>query len=570
MKVGFINRIISLYFGKGKYYMNLKKTLAIGMAALMMVGCSSGSADGASDNTDAASSVVVAINADLNTMDHHVATDGGSFVMQSLCIGGLAELDADAQPVPDLAESWEVSEDGKTYTFHIREGLKWSNGADLTANDFVYGWRRLVEPELASEYNFIMETIGVTNAHACVNGEVALEELGVEATDDLTFVVHLDQPCGFMLGLMAFPSFFPLNQEFFEAHKDTYAQSIDDLIYCGPYVFSKWEANTEYTFTKNPDYWNAEAQAACVDEVVFRFVTEAQSSALAYQKGDVDVATLTGDLVDQYGSDPGFTQRLQGYAWRININQAVADETRAAAFNNVNFRKALSLSIDREKIATEVLKDGSVAAEGFIPKEFAFGPDGNDYRVTAGNILTEDLDAAKEALAKAKEELGVDTFEFSLLYETDSEAPGKVCTVLKQMWEENLEGVTVNLDSKTKKERLALMNELDYDLGFTRWGPDYADPQTYLDLFKSNISGYNNYYFNADYDALLDKAETGADAADPEARWQDMIDAEKMIIDDMGIVPVFQNGGAMLINPSVTGIEFHNAGVDSYRHIKKA
>ena len=550
--------------------MNLKKTLAIGLAAAMLAGCSgSGSAAGGSESTSGGKSVVVAINADLNTMDHHIATDGGSFIMQSLCIGGLAELDKDAQPVPDLAESWEVSDDGLTYTFHIREGLKWSNGADLTANDFVYGWRRLVDPEIASEYNFIMgDTIHVTNAAACVDGSVPLEELGVEATDDLTFVVHLDLPCGFLLGLMAFPSFFPLNEEFFEAHKDTYAQSIDDLIYCGPYVFSNWEANTEYTFTKNPDYWNAEAQAECVDEVVFRFVTEAQSAALAYQKGDVDVVTLTGDLVDQYGSDAGFTQRLQGYAWRLNVNQM--SPNNADLLSNLNFRKALSMSIDREKIANEVLKDGSIAAEGFIPKEFAYGPDGKDYRETAGNILTEDLDAAKEALAKAKEELGVDSISFDLLYETDSEAPGKVCTVLKQMWEENLEGITVNLVSKTKKERLQLMNELDYDLGLTRWGPDYADPQTYIDLFNSKTSGYNNYYFNDEYDAIVAKAETGEDAADPEARWQDMIDAEKILIDDMAIIPVFQNGGAMLINPDVTGIEFHNAGVDSYRHIKRA
>ncbi len=267
----------------------------------------------------------VAINADLNTMDHHVATDGGSFIMQSLCIGGLAKLDENAQPVEDLAESWDISDDGTVYTFKIREGVTWSNGTPLTANDFVFGWRRLNDPELQSEYAFILETIGVKNAKATHDGDKPMEELGVEATDDHTFVVTLDRPCGFALGLMAFPSFFPLNEEFFNAHKDTYAQSLDDLLYVGPYVFSNWEENHEYTFTKNPNYWDAENQKDYADELVFTFVSEAQSAALSYQQGNTDVVTLTGDLVDQYKSDPGFTQRLQGYAWRLNLNQKVME-----------------------------------------------------------------------------------------------------------------------------------------------------------------------------------------------------------------------------------------------------
>lgn len=549
--------------------MNFKKTLAAVMAAVMIAGCggSSSGGGGSSEPVAEPTSAIIAINADLNTMDHHVATDGGSFIMQSLCIGGLASLDAAGQPVPDLAESWDISDDGTEYTFHIRDNANWSDGTPVTANDFVYGWKRLNDPELASEYAFILETIGVKNAGPSYRGEVSLDELGVAAADDKTFVVTLEQPCGFLLGLMAFPSFFPLNQEFFEAHESSYSQTIDDLLYAGPYVFSNWEPNTEYTFTKNPDYWNAAAFEDAVDEVVFRFVSEAQSAALAYQQGDVDVVTLTGDLVDAYSSDPGFTNRLQGYAWRLNVN--TMDPDNGKVLSNLNLRKALSLAIDREVIVNDVLKDGSVVAEGFVPKEFAYGPDGKDYRVTAGNMLDYDIDAAKAALEEAKKELGVDKISIELLYETDSEAPGQVCTVLQRMWTDNL-GVDITLVPKTKKERLDLMNNLDYELGFTRWGPDYADPQTYLDIFKSDTTGYNNYYFNDEYDAVLNKGETGEDAADPEARWQDMIDAEQILLDDFGVIPVYQNGGAMLINPNVKGIEFHSAGVDSYRHIVKS
>ena len=554
--------------------MNFKKTLAAGLALAMLAGCGS-SSNGSAATTDGSttdgtstagdSSVVVAITADLNTMDHHVATDGGSFIMQSMCIGGLAELNSEGQAVPDLAESWDISDDGTVYTFHIRPDVKWSNGTPLTANDFVYGWQRLDDPELQSEYAFILETISVKNAGPVFNGELPAEELGVKAVDDNTFEVTLDQPCGFLLGLMAFPSFFPLNQEFFEAHKNSYAQTIDDLIYCGPYVFSNWEANTAYTFTKNPDYWNAANCADQVDEVTFRFVSEAQSAALAYQQGDIDVVTLSGDLVDQYSSDPGFTQRLEGYGWRLETNYTEPSGVLA----NANLRKALTMSIDRNLIANDVLKNGSVAAEGFIPKEFAYGPDGKDFRETVGNVLVEDVEQAKAALEEAKKELGTDTISLELLYETDSEFPEKVCVNLQSMWKENL-GIEVTLVPKTKKERLSLMNALDFQLGLTRWGPDYADPQTFLDLYKSDTAAYNKYYFSDEYDAIMNKAETGEDASNPEARWADMIEAEKILLDDYAVIPVFQSGGAMLVNPDVKGIEFHSAGVDSYRHITKA
>ena len=205
------------------------------------------------------------------------------------------------------------------------------------------------------------------------------------------------------------------------------------------------------------------------------------------------------------------------------------NEELSKQYQNLNLRKALSLSINRQEIADLVLKDGSIAAEGFIPKDFAYGPDGKDYRETAGNLIEYNPEKAKELVEEAKKELGVDNISIELLYETDSEAPGKVCAAIQQMWQDTL-GINVTLVSKTKKERLSLMNGLTYQVGLTRWGPDYADPQTYLDLFYSKSSGYNNYYFNDEYDALLEKAETGEDAADPEKRWADMVAAEKLII----------------------------------------
>ncbi len=549
---------------------SFRKVLTAGLAMAMLAGCSSGGDSSGSGSTSSGSTaaaasgsgsaVTVAIDADLNTMDYEYATDGNSFIMQSMCIGGLTQLDKDAQAQPDLAESWDVSEDGLTYTFHLRDGIKWSNGEPVTAADFVYGWQRLVSPDLASEYNFIVSTIGVVNADEVIAGTKDLSELGVEAPDDKTFVVHLSQPCGFLLPLMAFPSFFPLNQAFYESEGANFAQSTSDLLYCGPYTMTDWQTGNQYTFTKNPDYWDADN--ITVENVTFKFLQDTQSAMLEYQSGNIDVVKLASEQVDAYKDAEGFTTRLQGYAWRLDYN---FDNT---TLQNKDLREAISKAIDRTAIAENVLKDGSVAAEGFIPKEFAYGPDGKDYRETAGNLIVENVEEAQAAYEKAKEALGGDV-TVTLLFE-DSEACKAVAENLQQQLQTNLPGITVNLDSKPKKTRLELMQNHDYEIGLTRWGPDYADPQTYLDLFKSDRAGYTGSYSNEEYNALMNKAETGEDAANAEARWADLIAAEKMLLDDYAMCPVYQNGGAMMINPKVTGIEFHNAGVDSYRHLTKA
>lgn len=543
--------------------MELKKPLVLAMAGTMLVGCGSSAGGSATGITSGGSSVTVAMDADLNTMDYDLATDGNSFIMQSMCVSGLAMLDADGQPQPDLAEKWDVSEDGKTYTFHLRDGIKWSNGDPVTADDFVYGWRRLVDPDTASEYNFIVSTIGVVNADEVIAGEKPVEDLGVEATDDSTFVVHLTQPCGFLLGLMAFPSFFPLNQKFYEEKGDQFGVgSVDDILYCGPYTMTDWQAGNQYTFTKNDDYWDADA--VDTDTVTFKFLQDTQSAMLEFQQGNIDVVKLASEQVDAYKNEEGFTTRLTGYAWRLDFNYEVDK------LNNLDLRKAISLAIDRNSLADDVLKDGSIAAKGFIPEQFAYGPDGKDYRETSGDLIDTDADAdaAEAEYEKAKAALGGDV-TIDLLYE-DSEACKAVAENLQQQLQTALPGLTVTMNCKPKKTRLELSNSHQYEVMLTRWGPDYADPQTYLDLFRSTRAGYTGTYVNDDYNTLLDKAFFGEDAADAEKRWADMVEAEKMLIDDVAMVPLYQNGGAMMINPKVSGIEFHSGGVDSYRFVKKA
>ena len=557
---------------------DLKKPLALALAAAMLAGCGGSSTSSGATSTDGAASggsasgdastVTVAIDADLNTMDYEIATDGNSFIMQSLVMSGLTELAADGSPLPELAESWDVSDDGLVYTFHLADA-KWSNGDPVTAGDFVYAWQRLDNPDTASEYAFILDTVHIANAAAVNAGEADPSELGVKAVDDKTLEVTLTLPCDFFLSLLAFPSFFPLNQKFYEAQGDQFALSPDNLLYCGPYTMTGYQQGSEYTFEKNPDYFKADQMTDYVDKIVFRYLQDTQSAMLDYQSGNLDVVKLQGDQVDQYSGTEGFTNRMTGYLWYLSIDFNTSVHPENSQFANVNLRKAMSLAIDRDTIATNVLKDGSIGADGLIPKDLATGPSGEDFREENGKLTEYNLDQAKEYYAKALEELGTDTVSFELLYE-DSEASKAVAEYIQS----NLKaiGMDVTLNSKPKKTRLQLMNDKDYNVALTRWGPDYADPETYFDLFTTdNTANNSGSYSNADYDALVKAAGSGEDATDSAKRWQDYLDAEKIIVqDDPGVIPVYQNGGAMMINPKVTGIEFHSASVDSYRHIKKA
>ena len=554
---------------------NFKKPLSLALAAMLLVGCGTSTDAGApAEGTDAGTTdaaapadagteaaatgapeeVVVAFDADLSTMDHHIATDGNSFIMQSMCYSGLMSLTANGQPTEELAESVDVSDDGLVYTFHIAPDAKWSNGTDVTANDFVFAWQRLADPDLASEYAFILETIHVVNSSEVVAGEKPVEELGIKAVDDKTFEVTLSLPCDFLLGLMAFPSFFPLNKEFFESQGDQFALGVDNMIYCGPYNMTDWKQGESYTFTKNPDYFKNDPDAA--ETVVFKFQQDTQTAVLDYQSGNIDVVKLQGEQVDMYKEDPGFTNRLQGYLWYIPVN-----------LQNLNLRKALHYAIDRETIAANVLKDGSIAAEGEIPVELATGPDGKDFRETAGKITEYDPAKAEEFYKAAVEELGGDV-TLDLLYE-DSEASSAVAVNLQQQLQTNCPGLTITLNQKPKKTRLELMKTQQYELGLTRWGPDYADPQTYMDLFLStNVSNNQGRYNSAVYDELVLKATQGEDATDSAKRWADLIEAERiMVAEDFAVIPIYQNGGAMLISTDIKNINFHSAGVDDYRHI---
>ena len=542
----------------------MKKLLSLLMIMLLLVGCSGGNNGGGGDaapadgGSDAVTVVTLQAPTPLISMDPVVVTDGTSFSALTMCFSGLMSLDADGNPVPDAAESFTVSDDGTLYTFKLRDGAVWSNGDPVTANDFVYAWDRMRSEESAADYAFLWDICAVES---------------YKAVDDLTFEVKLSSPSGFFLGLTAFPSMFPINAKVAQEKGDQYALSTGDMVYNGPYTMTGWTAGYSFEFEQNPTYWDAaNFDANYAKKVIFREITDTQTALMEYESGNLDTVSLSGEQVDANSSAPGFVNRLAGYMYYLAINQGNNHHNRtgAADLSNANIRKAISFAIDREEIA-RVLNDGSVAAGGIVPIDLAANPaTGADFREDQGYIVSYDEAKAKDFYAKGVAELGHDV-TFDLLYGSDEgdsiiKAAEQVQSYLEAV------GFTVNLNPKPKKERLDLAgtaDDHDYDVMLTRWGPDYADPQTYMDLYLTESVDYNDGGYSSEvYDSLVHDAEFGAGVSDANMRWSLFLEAEKqLIVEDAAVVPVFQAGGAMIISPKISGIEFHSAAVDSYRHI---
>ena len=546
----------------------MKKLFTMLLALLILVGCGGSKEEEGGESTDGEASsktVTVVSSLDVISMDTAIATDGTSFIAQTMCLAGLMELDANQNPILDLAESYTVSDDGLVYTFKIRDDANWANGDPVTAADFVYGWQRVVDPEIASEYNWMMETANIVNGN-CYDPDSGLtkEDLGVKALDEKTFEVTLTKPTGFFLSLLAFPVFFPANQAFVESCGDQYALSVDNMLSCGPYVFSSWTAGYSYEFDLNEAYWDYDNYVAknTAEKVVFRVIADTQTSLLEYDSGNLQTVILSGEQVNANKDAEGYTSKLTGYLYYLLLNINNSSNTD---LQNSNIRHALSFALDRETIAA-ALNDGSVAAEGIVPFALAGNPDtGADFRADSGKLVSYDLDEAKELYAAGVAELGHDV-TIELLYGTDEGDSVIKAAEQIQFYLEEV-GFTVNLNGKPKKERLQLQRDHTFEISLTRWGPDYGDPQTYMDLFlSSNTSNNQGGWASAAYDEDVLKAESGE--VDSLERWNLFVDAEKILVEDeAGVIPVFQAGGAMLISPSISGIEFHSAGVDNYRHI---
>lgn len=492
------------------------------------------------------------------TMDSSKATDTYAFQFLGESMEGLYRLGKDGEVKPGIAEDHKVSDDGLTWTFKLRKDAKWSNGDPVTAHDFVYAWQRAVDPKTGSEYGPYMMDGVIKNATAVNEGKVPVDQLGVKAEDDYTLVVELENPTPYFKSLTTFGTFLPLNQKFVEEKGDKYATSSENLLFNGPFTLEKWNSTSnEWELVKNDNYWDKDAVK--LEKITFVVVKDPQAGVDLYEKGDVDRAGLSSDLVDVYSSNDDYATVPQASVFYLKLNQVRNGQKTPLA--NKNIRKAIMMAVDKEAGVNEILNNGSIAANGLIPKDFVQVPStGKDFRETNGDLAVFDKKEAQKYFEKGLKELGVDKISLEFLGD-DGENAKVFNEYIANQLKTNLPGLDITIKSVPFEQRINADTNQDYDIQFAGWGPDYLDPYTFLNLWITD--GGNNHmgYSNPEYDKLLKDVQTTY-ANDQDKRYELMLKAEKILLDDAAIAPIYQRSVAFLQNPKVHNIIYNKFGAD--------
>ena len=554
---------------KSKFSLLLTMSLATSVFLAACGGSDDKASDSGSSSEDVAQELRVLESAEIPSMDSIMAEDTVSFTMLNNVNEGLYRQDQENNIIPGVANGEpEVNEEGTEFTVKLKEGLTWSNGTALTAADFVFAWQRAIDPANASTYGSYMMDGKIAGAQEITEAAAAGQDyddttLGVEAVDETTLVVTTAKPMtvDFFKGLMAFGTFLPQNEEFVKAQGDKYATSAETVLYNGPFMMTDWAGSTdaEWVMEKNENYWDAENVS--LTKITFNVAKDPQSAVNAFEAGEVDITgKLSSDIVGQYEGDERMVTWLDASIFWLKFNQ----ENEVLA--NENIRRALATSFNKDDLATDVLANGSVAANYAVPQQFVKDADGNDFRDANGDLLTYDVEKAKEYWAKGLEELGLTEVTLSILG-GDTEAAKKIDQYVQNQWETNLEGLTVKVESVPFSMRLDRQTKQDYDIMDSGWGPDYLDPISFSDLWVTGGTNNNMSYSNAEYDALIEQAEKTTDTKE---KFKLLQQAEKIVLEeDAGLAPMYQRASNVLVADNVEGFTYHMVGPEySYQFVK--
>ncbi|MEC3226526.1 peptide ABC transporter substrate-binding protein [Bacillus thuringiensis] len=501
----------------------------------------------ATDKKETKQSISLPYIAEIPTMDVTKATDSESMNVMRNVFEGLYILGEDNKVIPGVAKSYEVSEDKKTYTFHLRDS-KWSNGTPVTAADFVFSWKRAVNPDTAAEYAFLF--FDIKNAKRINSKELPIDQLGVKVIDDKTLEVQLEQPIPYFIDLTTFATFLPINEKYFESQGKQYGLEANQLVYNGAFTLDNWKHEQGFQLKKNSNYWDA--KTVKLDEINFDIVKDKSTEINLYESGQLDRVGLTGEFVDKYRNNPDFKERSEVTVQFLRLNQ------KNDVLKNKNARLAIGQAMNKKAFVDTVLNNGSLPADGFIPADFAKGPDGNDFRKENGALVKDDVKKAKVNWKKAKQELGKEQVTLELLT-SDNAIAKKNAEYLKGELEKNLDGLTVHVKPQPRKQQIQLLLNSDYDIGVDVWAPDIPDPITFLDIFTTDSSYNFDKYSNQAYDELIHQVKTNL-AGNETARWEAMKRAEKILLDDGAVTLFYQPGRSYLQRSTVKGIVTNDFG----------
>ncbi|MFA9376138.1 MAG: peptide ABC transporter substrate-binding protein [Lachnotalea sp.] len=551
--------------------MKKSKVITLAMATLLSVYSLTGCGNYEKDTTTSQTTTSVAESGDVtSSTDSTVSTATGSKIIRYSVADEPPTLDPqlvnsmygatldfhlfeglmrnnDGTVEPACAETYELSDDGLVYTFHLRQGLVWSDGVVLTANDFVYGIQRLVNPATASPSSFM--GMIVKNAAAVNSGELPIEELGVKALDDSTIEITLENPAGYFLGVLSTAGYYPCRKDLVEKYGKDFAADADKNVYNGPFTLTDWQHASLLTFKKNDNYWNKDI--VNLDGLDISIVTDKSTALGMYETGDLDFAEVPGDMTANY---PDSSSYYSGAVEYLQINVAAND-----ILANKNFRNAMSAAINREEFVALATSGNNTPTTRYVLPQVSGVTKtyGEEYPLEAFET-TNDNDKAQEYLNAALKELNIASASDIkiVLNVADADSSRKQAEVVQEQLQSNL-GIVIEINQVPYKQLYELHAAHDYEMMFTGWVPDYSDPFSYLEFFETD-NGYNNsVYSNPEYDKFIQKAKGTVDVKE---RLDALYDAEKILCEDLPIIPLDLVSTHYLINDKITNFKPYFVG----------
>ena len=536
--------------------MKLKKLFVANVLALfstvILVGCGSTS----SQKSAPKGTVRISSKDIISTMDPSLNTDVIGAQNLNNTMEGLYRFKG-KNIKPALATNLaKPTNNGLTYTFKLRPNAKWSNGDPITASDFVYSWRRTVDPKTKSTYSYIFE--GITNAKDISAGKKPVNSLGIKALNKHTLQVDLEKPVPYFNTLLTSPTFFPQNKKVITKWGKKYGTNSQTLVSNGPFKLVKWNSpDNSWTEVKNDKYWDA--KDVKVQKLQYQVVKDASTALNLYQSNKLDRVLLTGDSAKQMKNAKDYKIQKESTTFYVAPNIK-----KVALFNNTKIRQALSMSVNRQQLTKKVLGDGKVASLSTFPAKMTFNPETkvdfaketqasavatNSYNPTKAKQLWQE--GLSETNNKGKK------FSFTLLGD-DSDVAKKQAEFLQNQFEK-LPGLKINVTNVPFKSRLARAKSGDFDLLVTGWSADFPDPITFLTLFNTDSSNNDGKWSNTEYDNLVNKS-LNEDANNPMARWQDMKAAQNLSNREVPAIPLYQNGEAWLTKSRVKNLDYGPTG----------
>ena len=491
----------------------------------------------------------------IQTLDISKNTDTYSGTIIGNSGANLMRVDAKGKPQLELAKSVKHSDDGLTYTVVLKDGLKWSDGSKLTAQDFVYSWQRIVDPKTASQYAYLAS--GVENADKIAAGKAAVSSLGVTAKGN-TLTFKLERPMPQFEYLLTFANFMPQKESFVNKEGKKYATTADTALYSGPYKVQGWNGtNNTFKLVKNDNYWDA--KNVKTKEIDVQVVQKAETAVQLYKQGKIDRVSIsnTPELYKANKNNKDVVKAPEATTSYLEYNQTGKNKFLA----NAKIREALNLATNRKELTDQVTSGVSTPATGLAPQALAKTASGEDLAKYVAPGYTFDAKKAADLFKEGLKEVGETSATLTVTSDADSAPAKATLDYLQGSWEKALPGLKIEEKFVPFQQRLKDSQTQNFDIVVSLWGGDYPEGSTYYDLFKDGASYNNGQFKNDAYTKAVNQAET-TDALKQSARDDDYKAAEAALFKDSNINPLYFRSGYSLQNPKVTGIIINTTGLN--------